>query len=166
MDWFDNWEMDDVFDKMIRRINNLHEEINRRFENNIIRSTKNPFVYGWSLHIDKDGIPHFREFGTKPKQWELEGVREPLMDIIDEKDKVVVTIEVPGVDKKDIDLQVDDNTLYINAKKDGKDKYHKEIKLPDGVTDDITATYKNGVLDVEIKKVKKKEKKGKKIDIK
>ncbi|HHF56110.1 MAG TPA: Hsp20/alpha crystallin family protein, partial [Thermoplasmatales archaeon] len=79
-------------------------------------------------------------------------------------DKISVTAEVPGVKKEDIDLEVTENTLRIKV--DTKDrKYYKEVELPAEVDPKTAkATYQNGVLDVELKKLKPK-KKGRKIKI-
>ena len=75
-----------------------------------------------------------------------------------------MTAEVPGVAKEDIQLEVAEDTLTIKV--DTKDrKYYKEVKLPCEVDEkSAKATYQNGVLDVEFKKLKPK-KKGKKIKV-
>jgi len=68
------------------------------------------------------------------------------------------------VDKKDIDLEITENTLTIKVDKD-KRKYYKEVELPCEVdANSAKASYQNGVLDIELKKAKPK-KKGKKISI-
>ena len=72
--------------------------------------------------------------------------------------------EVPGVEKKDIDLEVTENTLTIKVDKD-KRKYYKEVELPCEVdADSAKASYQNGILDIELKKSKPR-KKGKKVSI-
>ena len=66
--------------------------------------------------------------------------------------------------KEDIDLEVTGDTLIIKV--EGKDrKYYKEISLPAEVDpDSAKASYNNGVLDIQLKKVKPKGR-GKKIKI-
>jgi HSP20 family protein len=101
-----------------------------------------------------------REFGFE--------YEEPLMDLIDEGDKYVIELDLPGVDKKDIDVSVIDHSLRIIAKRkfESKEKgegyiraerifsgYQRIISLPeDADTENIKAKYENGVLRIEIKK--------------
>jgi len=103
----------------------------------------------------------------------------PVVDIYDDKDHVVITAELPGVDKKDIVVDVKDRMLTLkgersadNEVKEG-DFYRKEryfgkfertFTLPlDVDPDKISATYKEGVLKLEIPKPE--DKKPKKITV-
>ncbi|MGC9132857.1 MAG: Hsp20/alpha crystallin family protein [Nanopusillaceae archaeon] len=104
---------------------------------------------------------------------------EPLMDLIDEGDKYAIELDLPGVDKKDIDISVVDHSLKITAKRkvENKEKgedyiraerissgYQRIISLPEDVDmDNIKAKYENGVLRIEIGK--KPGSTGKKINI-
>ena len=65
---------------------------------------------------------------------------------------VAVTVEFPRVGKEDIDLYLTEDTLEITVDIDAL-KYYKMIDLPCNVDVDTgEATYRNGVLDVVIKK--------------
>ena len=65
---------------------------------------------------------------------------------------VFVTIELPGVSRRDIDLRATQGTLIVHANSATR-TYYREIPLPAPVrTDAISATYKNGVLDVSLEK--------------
>ncbi|AKB52182.1 HSP20 type chaperone [Methanosarcina barkeri str. Wiesmoor] len=94
----------------------------------------------------------------------------PLTDVMEEDEKVVVTTDLPGVDREDVELNLRDNVLVISAGK-GKEeeaekegylrkersfmRYYREIPLPDGVTEEgTTAQLKNGVLTVTLPKTK------------
>ena len=92
--------------------------------------------------------------------------REPLTDIIEGNEEVSVTVEIPGVDKEDINLNVEESTLEITVDSPYR-KYHKIVDLPCDVQPKTTkATYKNGVLDVVIRrKDKKKKGEGYKVNI-
>ena len=82
--------------------------------------------------------------------------REPLTDIIEGDNDVAVTVEMPGIEKNDIDLNVKRDILEINVNTP-KRKYHKTLDLPCDVLPKTTkATYKNGILDVVIKRKEKK----------
>ena len=111
-------------------------------------------------------------------------VRAPKMDIYETDDKVVAEVELPGVDPKNVDVEVKDNVLKIEAKKEekkeekGKGYYRKEISagfykravpLPvEVIGEKAEATYEEGILKVVIpkKEVKNAEKKGIKIKVK
>lgn len=94
----------------------------------------------------------------------------PLTDVAEEEDKVIVTTDLPGIDRENVELSLKENFLIINATK-GKEeetekegyirkerafmRYYREIPLPEGVTEDgATAQLKNGVLTVTVPKVK------------
>jgi len=119
------------------------------------------FIHGFSLNIGPDGKPKIQEFGNRPLKT-LKGEptiseeREPITDIIEGDDDVAVTVEIPGVEKKDIDLNVTGDILEIKVDTSNR-KYHKTVELPCDVVPKTTkATYKNGILDVVIKRKEKK----------
>jgi HSP20 family protein len=92
---------------------------------------------------------------------------EPLTDMIECDDSISVTIELPGVQKDDIELHVTPENLVVEVDTPEK-KYYKEFTLPCEVKPDkIHATYKNSVLDITIKRKnrRKKTKRGKKVKI-
>ena len=85
----------------------------------------------------------------------------------EDRDKdIVFTIDMPGVQKKDINIEVEENSIRVSA--DGgengrKYNYTRRFK-PTVDTDSATATFTNGVLDITVKKLETK--KGKKVIIK
>ena len=88
--------------------------------------------------------------------------KEPLIDIMDEKDYIMVIAEMPGVEEKDINTEIGDggNKLIISAEGEGagKSKYYKEVDFPSTVKGELKRTYKHGVLEVRLEKEVKKEK--------
>lgn len=106
----------------------------------------------------------------------------PKVDVADLKDKIEVKAELPGMDEKDINLTCSDGVLTISGEKkqstEEKDKnyYYREIssgsfsrsiRLPQDIDDNkIEATFKNGVLTIDIPKKEVKEPTAKKITIK
>ena len=116
-------------------------------------------MYGFSVRVSRGGKPVFEKFGTlapeaRPEELKPEvEVREPLVDIFDEKEEIIVVAEMPGVDEKDIKTGLKGNILSISAGSKDR-KYTKEVKLPSEVTGKIESTYKNGVLELKIKKKK------------
>jgi len=85
-----------------------------------------------------------------PKQIQDE-VREPLTDVFEDKDNVKLYVELPGVEKDDIQLNVTEGHTEIKAK-----NFFKSVELPtkDVESDKAVANYKNGVLEVTIPKKK------------
>lgn len=159
---------DEEFEKMFEELQRMAEEaFSAPFE-----EMEKPFVHGFSIRIGPDGKPRIQEFGNRPSRSPsgepmISEEREPLTDLIEGEEEVSVTVEIPGVEKEDIDLEVMEDTLEITVDAPQR-KYHKLLELPCDVKPKTTkATYKNGILDVEIKRKekKKKEKKGLKVDI-
>ena len=132
------------------------------------------YVYGFSLRMGPDGKPIIQEFGnTKPairtpgisEPPGLTGVREPLIDIIDCQDSIAITAELPGVEKENLNLMVNRKSVIIEARASGV-TYYKEIPLVEEVYNEkAAATYKNGILDVQIPKASKNKEQGHKVDI-
>jgi HSP20 family protein len=90
----------------------------------------------------------------------------PAVDVIENDDSFVIKAELPGVDKKDISLDIKDGTLTLKGersteKEDKNDRYYckeraygsfrRDFRLPvHAEADKITADYKDGVLTVTI----------------
>ena len=62
---------------------------------------------------------------------ESEDIREPLVDVHEEDDCVLVLVELPGVAKENVELKVAEGRLSLLAKR-GKTTYRKEVDLPKG----------------------------------
>lgn len=108
--------------------------------------------------------------------------RNPLIDIIDEKNCFKIVAELPGLDKKDIELDAAEDYLTIKAvskkeeKAEGKNFYRQERsiqqfyrKIPLSekiIPSKVTAEYKNGILEVTLQKQVKAKRIGRKIDAK
>lgn len=82
----------------------------------------------------------------------VEPVREPLVDIFDEQDRVLVIAELPGVVQDDIQLQLYDDVLELSAAR-GEIQYHKEMLLPASfLPGQMGFTCRNGILEVTLMK--------------
>ncbi|RME31797.1 Hsp20/alpha crystallin family protein [Candidatus Woesearchaeota archaeon] len=100
--------------------------------------------------------------------------RQALMDLSETDSELVATVELPGVEKKDIQINATDDGVEIKVeKKDEKEEkkkgmyrlersyagFYRFIPVPDGVDiDNIKASYKNGVLELRMPKVESKRK--------
>lgn len=110
------------------------------------------------------------------------GAGAPAVDLAEEDNRYVLTAELPGLDDKDVELSLVDDVLTIKGeKKDEREEkgagYHvserrygefrRSFRLPDDVdADKIAASFKKGVLTVELPKHPEAAKKAKKIAIK
>ena len=112
-------------------------------------------VYGISIRTAVGGKPVVETFGNIKKTPEgpvVKEEREPLTDVFDEKHEIVIIAEIPGVDNEGVTVNLKGDILEISAA--GKNRtYSKEILLPSKVKPEtLTHSYKNGVLEVRIKK--------------
>ncbi len=108
------------------------------------------------------------------------GLRKPLSDVSETDEEIKLVIDMPGMDKDDIDISVTDDGLEIVAEKEEKEeeklkKYERRysgfsryFSLPENADiENIKATYDKGVLEITIpKKRTEKKKKKKKIKVK
>ncbi|ABP94815.1 MULTISPECIES: archaeal heat shock protein Hsp20 [Metallosphaera] len=146
------------FDDLVRQIEEEFEAMEREFfraaEKGEVK-TYGPYVYGFKVTVGPDGKPVVEEFGNVKRLGNrplLSEEREPLVDVIEKNDEIRVVAEVPGVDKNDIKVKVNGDLLVISANSQDK-KYYKEVELPAPVDENTAkANYKNGVLEVVMKK--------------
>jgi HSP20 family protein len=112
-------------------------------------------VFGFSIKTAIGGKPIVESFGNirkTPQGPKVEEEREPITDVFDEKEEVVVMAEMPGISEEGISMDLKGDILTIKAV-NGRRSYYKEILLPSKIRPDtLTSKYKNGVLEVRIKK--------------
>jgi HSP20 family protein len=160
-DFMDDEDFERIFEEMQRMFEStdFKEIIEDMFRGGFDPNKR--FVHGFSMNIGPDGKPKFQEFGHRPTKTPtgepmLSDEREPLTDIIEGDEEVAITVEIPGVEKGDIDLNVTEDNLEITVDNPER-KYHKNVDMPcDVKPKTTTATYKNGVLDVVVKRKDKK----------
>jgi HSP20 family molecular chaperone IbpA len=90
--------------------------------------------------------------------WRKKKLREPkhLVDVLEETDEIIVVAELAGFNKDDIRVRVKGDKLIVAA--DASDrKYRKSLNLPKKVIPNTKhTTYKNGVLEIRLKKAEEK----------
>ena len=107
------------------------------------------------------------------------GAWSPRVDIFEEKDNLIVEAELPGLNREDFDVSVENNILTLKGerkfeKKENTDNFHRversygaftrQFTLPQTVTaEGATADFENGVLRVSLPK--REETKARKIEI-
>ena len=103
--------------------------------------------------------PKTAHFG-KPKH-------EGTMSYEDRDKDIVFTIDMPGVAKKDIDINIEEHSITVKAENGGKRKYNYSRKFKPAVdAETAKATFTNGVLDITVTKLESSKPKGKKVTIK
>ena len=112
-------------------------------------------MYGFTVKIGAGGLPQVERFGnvreteTGPA---VEEVREPMVDVFDEGNEVVVIAEIPGVQENAIKLEARQDILVLSAS-DGDRKYSKEVLLPCPVqAETMKSSYRNGILEIRLAK--------------
>ncbi|MGB5177374.1 MAG: Hsp20/alpha crystallin family protein [Gammaproteobacteria bacterium] len=106
--------------------------------------------------------------------------KTPRVDVIDREDEIIVKAEVPGVEKKDLDISVTENSVSIKGstrheeKEEKGDYYHCEISsgsfsrvlpLPAEVdAEKARSKFRDGVLELTLPKVKKAKRHTVKVD--
>src|SRR5919202_3800375 len=136
-----------------RDLRSLQDEVNRLFSTSLGRG------------FDDEGLAR--------------GTWMPTVDIYENKDSIVLEAELPGMNREDFELTIENNTLTLRGerrfeKKDEADNYHRveraygaftrSFTLPQTVsTEGATAEYKNGVLRVVLRK--REEVKARRIEI-
>ena len=153
-------EFEKEFSRMQGMINKIMEDAMKHASS---PQREQPFVYGFSMRIGKDGVPHLTPFGSAagamPGMPTVEGaeatdelVREPLSDVIEGDQEISVTVELPGVEKGDLSLHVAEEAVTVRVDK-GARRYHKLIRLPAKVLpNSAKATFKNSILDVTLQR--------------
>jgi len=151
-------------------VRHLHSEIDRLF-NEAFRGFPERSLFGdWSSN----------------RVWpELSSVAlKPNLDIKDSEENYIISVEIPGVAREDVDLEINGNTLTIRGekrqeKKEERENYHcversygsfeRVLTLPrDANPDSIDANFKDGVLTINVKRqaVESSQEEGRKIEVK
>ncbi|MCD6416762.1 MAG: Hsp20/alpha crystallin family protein [Planctomycetes bacterium] len=137
-------------------------EIVRRRPNSLRRDLGSPF---WNLFEDFFGEVAGRSL--LPKLWSEDGFL-PAINVSEDKEKVTVTAEVPGMAKDDLEVSLDNGVLTLRGEKKEENvsdetnfhrverrygRFERRMRLPSYVDAEKTdASYKDGVLTLEIPK--------------
>ena len=154
----DPW-FNDIYDELERLGDLIDETMQKAFDTpSKDTPTKRKQFKGFSVKIGSDGKPRIREVNSRQLQqpeFEVSDDPEPLVDVIEEGETVVVLVALPGVNKDNIDLRITGDSLTFSV--DAADfEWYDELKLPARVNPkSARASYKNGVLEIKVKKVEK-----------
>jgi HSP20 family protein len=106
---------------------------------------------------------------------------EPRLDVVDQGHSLCLTVELPGMEREDVELTVEDDALVLRGEKKVEAQTEEEgcyrleraygwfqrvIPLPDGVdVDKVAATFAKGVLTVQVPKVATAKPRGRRLQI-
>ena len=104
---------------------------------------------------------------------------EPKFEVLNTDTMYCIRAEIPGMSKKDIDIELENNTLSISGDRKWNDKdqnnysefsygkFYKSFNLPEDVKENnIKASMKDGILSVQVPRLEKVKPEVKKIAIK
>jgi HSP20 family protein len=122
----------------------------------------------------------FEQFPWFPRDFLIRDMRFPAADILEDKKRITVKAEIPGVNADDLDISLDGRRLTIKGEKKQERKkteenlhrversygrFRRTIELPAKVDQaEVEASYKRGVLKIEL--MKSEESQAKKITVK
>ena len=112
--------------------------------------------YGFSIRSGVDDAPRRPPFGnlhlcTRDGEFVVDEVHEPLVDLIDDGDDIVASIDLPGVLEDEILVRTEGKGLVVKTV--GQRRLAKGVPLPTPVVDDsIRTAYGNGVLEIRARK--------------
>jgi len=139
-------------------------------------TTDQPIVYGYKFTLGPDGVPHYsyysnvdgvskkleNKFGkqlpssllantsSEEAPIDSEGFRVPHTDLIEEEDYFELIAELPGVEKKEIDVLSKETVITITTTNPTY-KYKVELPLKAKILPKkVKATFKNGILELKL----------------
>jgi len=114
-----------------------------------------PVKMGFSIKFDRNGAPVIREFGNvKRSQGKpvISRKREPLVDVNYLDREIVITAELPGVKKEELDVSAKKGILTIDVKSQDR-PYFKEIPISEPFgSKSLSTKLNNGILEITLKK--------------
>jgi HSP20 family protein len=112
-------------------------------------------VYGFTINTAGGSSPKVETFGNIKKTPEgprVDEEREPITDIFDEENEIMIIAEMPGIEEQEIKIELKEDILEISAVNKNR-TYRKELLLPVKVIkSDLQHKFTNGILEIRIKK--------------
>lgn len=154
-----------IFDEMRR----MQEQMDNLFDNFFMDNPRKNF------YLDN---PNNKQISN------LSNFREPICDMYETDKEIITEIELPGIDKKDIKVNVSENEIEIKTETKNENKiedkkkgmyklersysgFYRKFNLPENANaNNAEADYKNGILKIKVPKKKIEHKNRKLIDIK
>lgn len=151
----------DQLGKLAEQAEQAGGELSKTGEFNLGSDKRLKGVYGFSVKsgLGEKGVK-VEPFGNIRRdeadgQVVVQEIREPMMDMFDEPEHLLIVAEVPGITEEEVQLELHDDILILAAEK-GETKYRKEVLLPASFSSEMMSfTCRNGILEIRILKEKK-----------
>jgi len=145
-----------------------NSQANQQFGGNHMVITRwDPFRELTTLQNRVNSI--FQDYGRADKdELTTTGNFVPAVDVYEDEHKIVLKLEIPGVNQDDVDIRLENNTLTVSGerkfeKEEKEENFHRierrygsfsrSFTLPNTVdTENIRANYEHGVLNIELSK--------------
>lgn len=118
------------------------------------KDLKGIFGFSVKMGLGGEGVK-VEPFGNVSKKDSSTGrtvvdeIREPLVDVFEEKDHVLIVAEMPGIQAGDVQTDLQDDILVFTAQR-GDKKYRKEVLLPgDFQKSGVTVSCTNGIVEIK-----------------
>ncbi len=166
--WWDDESTDAQFEalqRMFEEIMKMFSDVNpedmfgpdaqHQLEEILEQLQKNPMVWGFSAGIGPDGKMRLNPFGNLNPDGAppvVRDEREPLIDVMEQGNNVIIIAELPGVKEDEINVKVTDYTVTIQVESADR-KYAKDLDLPAPVDiNQVKTSYNNGILEIQLQK--------------
>ncbi len=110
-----------------------------------------PVKMGFTVMLDNDGFLRLNEFGLLSEEKAEKKTEEPLVDVIDMDNELMIVIETNNLPAQDIDVKVMEQSMVISSEK--QKKFIKKIAFPCKVKHaSVRTSYNNNILEVRLPK--------------
>lgn len=110
------------------------------------------------------GFPSFFDLAPRDRQQGQQSLWSPQVEVLEKDNQLVVRADLPGVNKDDVTIEVDDNILTLRGERKNEHEekqgnvyrsersygsFQRSFRLPEGTNpDEVTASFQNGVLEI------------------
>ena len=136
------------------RLGAIDKEIEIRLRSQPLKRTEGgvpSFQFGASRGTMPRSIPRTKRQTVPQVKREVVASKEPPVDVFDEGTHLRILAELPGVEERDIKVNVNEAQLVISTDMPSH-KYYKEITLPWVPKGQVDKSYRNGVLELILQK--------------
>lgn len=149
------------FNKIYEELERLGDLVDKTVQKAFETSSEKPLVNrtrikGFCIKIFPDGKPMIKEINkprSRQKKTKVNEELEPLFDLIEDAETIIVLASLPGVKRDALHLCTTETRLTFSVDTPNL-RCHKELKFPARVDPKSAhAVYKNGVLQVKLKKL-------------
>lgn len=146
--------MRDMLDELDKFFDDFERSLEQTIRSSVELGQKalsKPVVAGMAMGIGPEGKPRIQFFGDNLVG--PDGFRAPIYEqVIDDKENTLrLVVELPGVEKEDVQLSALEDKVSLEAVK-GERKYRMELSLQNAIDPESgTAAYTNGILEIVFK---------------